>query len=170
MKRPNVYDFQKGDVLIYGDWSLVGLLISLRTWCKEGCHVEIYAGDHQSVASRATKGVGLYLTRMNGLHYWLRPNKPFDFEAGMAWFTSNAQGTPYGYLTLAKFFLTVNWLLTKLGFTKHIHGLICSEFGDLFFYNATCRLFNPDYPAGTVAPRDYLVTPNLDLLWSRHKS
>ena len=164
VNQPDWDELKLGDVLLYGGWSIPDITIWLKTW-SDAQHVEIYTGNGQSIASRPGIGVNLYPLRKDGIRYALRPNQPFDFLAGMAWFNTNAKGQPYAWLDLVEFYPPIYWLLTKLGFLK-IKGLICSEFGDLFFQNCVLRLFNPDYPVGAIAPRDYLVTPLLDLVWS----
>jgi hypothetical protein len=145
-----------GDVLLYGGHGLVDFVIGLKTWSKAS-HVEIAVNSKSSIASRNGIGVGYYPHRSKGLRYVLRPNIPVDFENGMNWFWQNAKGRPYGWLDLLGF---IN-LKLDTG-----NGVICSEFEAMFFDNCSAALFAPKYPRGVICPRDNLITPRLDLLWS----
>jgi hypothetical protein len=148
-------DLQRGDILLYGDDSfsvggLLGRLIRFRTWADVS-HVEIYAGNGKSLASRAD-GPSLNDFYADHLRYVIRPTAPFDWDKGMAWFTNYADKLPYGVADLFRFY---NLPVTS-------SGLICSQFADLYFQQCGLYLFNPNYPAGSVSPRDYeLLSPML---------
>jgi len=147
---------QPGDILLYGDSSPLSWAIRFRTW-SDVSHVEIYAGDLHSLASRR-EGVNQYPMRVDGLRRVMRPAAPFDFTAGLKWFYDQAGGTPYGWLDLWRFY----------GIDVETKGWICSEFADYFFQNCGLPLFNLDYPEGAVCPRDYeLLAPSLAKeIWS----
>jgi hypothetical protein len=145
-----------GDVLIYGGHGLVDLVINLKTW-SFASHVEIAVTENLSIASRNGIGVGLYSHRSKGLRYVLRPNILFDFDNGMAWFKSCANGKPYAWSDLLGF---INIRLDTGD------GLICSEFAAMFFDHCAAPLFSPQYPRGVICPRDNLISPRLDLIWS----
>jgi len=145
-----------GDVLLYGGHDFVDTVIQLKTWSR-AAHIEIAVDKVSSVASRNGIGVGFYPHRSKGLRYVLRPNLPVDFANGMAWFYANAKGRPYGWSDLLGF---VNISL-NVG-----NGLICSEFASMFFDHCSAPLFDPKYPRGIICPRDFLITPRLDLIWA----
>jgi hypothetical protein len=158
MKPPiaiNIQDLQPGDILLYGDGSLLSRLIRFRTW-SDVSHIEVYAGEGRSLASRSS-GVGNYPLRIPGLRRVYRLQMPFNFEQGMAWFKT-VEGTVYGWSDLLRFYLID--IPTK--------GLICSEFADLFFRNCNIPLFNTNYPEGAVCPGDYEKLSDLlaEEIWS----
>ena len=136
-------ELQPGDILLYGGSDLVSRLIQFRTW-SDVSHIEIYVGDGRSVASRNGIGVGKYPLRLDGMRRVYRVGVAFDFEKAMRWFAM-VQGTKYGWADLLRFYLI----------DVPTIGLICSEFGDLFFRNGTLPLFNTNYPEGAVCPGDY---------------
>ena len=156
MNLPVPPPLQTGDILLYGDASLLSWLIRTRTW-SDVSHVEVYAGDGKSMAAR-TDGVGMYQLRLAGLRRVLRPVAPFDFNAGLSWFFKNADGKAYGWMDMWRFY----------GRNVETKGWICSEFTDYFFQAAGLPLFNTDYPEGAVCPRDYeLLAPSLAKeIWS----
>ena len=133
---------EPGDILLYGGTDLVSRLIQFRTW-SDVSHIEIYVGDGRSVASRNGIGVGKYPLRIAGLRRVYRP-VPFNLADSLAWFAT-VDGTCYGWADLLRFYLID--VPTK--------GLICSEFGDLFFLHGGLPLFNTNYPAGAACPGDY---------------
>lgn len=136
-------ELQPGDILLYGGGFFPGAFIRFRTW-SDVSHVEIYAGNGRSMASRS-EGPREYPLRVLGLRRVIRPVADFDFKAGRDWFENVACRLPYGYADLLRFYL-IN-VPTK--------GLICSEFGDLFFQKCRLPLFNLNYPEGAVCPRDF---------------
>lgn len=145
-----------GDVLLYASRSLVGFSIRFRTW-SDVEHIEVYAGDCKSIASRNGIGVNKYLFRAEGLRYVLRPAglSPEQFAKGVAWFKT-VQGQPYNWGDLLRFYLV----------DVDTKGMICSQFGAEFFRACEHPLFSPDYPAGSESPRDYQVTRDLKIIWS----
>jgi hypothetical protein len=150
-------ELQPGDILLYGGGDLVSRLIQFRTW-SDVSHIEIYVGDGRSVASRNGIGVGKYPLRVQGLRRVYRPlGANFDLAAAMRWF-EKVNGTKYGWADLLRFYLID--VPTK--------GLICSEFGDLFFRNGRLPLFNTNYPEGAVCPGDFEKISDLLLrqIWS----
>ncbi len=135
-------ELQPGDILLYSS-GLLGWLIRLRTW-GEVSHVEVYAGEGRSMASRA-HGPRLYPLNIMGLRRVMRPARAFNFAQGWNWFLSVADKLPYGYLDLLNFY----------GIHARTKGLICSQFADLFFWHCDLDLFSPRYSAGTICPRDF---------------
>lgn len=144
-----------GDILLYGDRSLLSWAIRTRTWADVS-HVEVYVEDGRSIASRS-EGVAVYPLRILGLRRVIRPVAPFDLAKGMEWFKT-VDGTHYGWLDMFRFY----------GIDVPTKGLICSQLVDLFFQNCGLALFNLDYPEGAVTPRDYeLLSPLLATeIWS----
>ena len=149
-------DLRPGDILLYGDRSLLSWAIRFRTW-SDVSHIEIYAGNESSLASRA-EGVKAYALRTAGLRRVYRPKTAFDFQAGLKWYGEHAAGTVYGWGDLWRFY----------GINVPTKGLICSQFADLFFQNCHLPLFNLNYPEGAVCPGDYEKVSSLLLeqIWS----
>jgi hypothetical protein len=162
MKKPSLEkvnafpELIPGDILLYGDNSLLSWLIRFRTW-SDVSHVEVYAGNGRTLAARV-HGVREYPLSVLGLRRVIRPVELFHFAAGLQWFEASACKLPYGYADLARFYL-LN-VPTK--------GLICSEFVDLFFRHCWLALFNLNYPEGAVCPRDFeTLSPYVaEQIWS----
>jgi hypothetical protein len=142
-------ELQAGDILLYGGTDAVSRLIQFRTW-SDVSHIEVYVGEGRSVASCNGIGVGKYPLRIQGLRRVLRPTVALDLTDGLKWFDS-VNGTPYSWADLLRFYLID--VPTK--------GLICSEFGDMFFKACGLPLFNTDYPEGSVCPRDFEIVSSL---------
>lgn len=140
---------QPGDHLIYKPHSLAGYLIALKTWTKTAAHIEIYAGNGCSIASRH-EGVNRYLLRREDLSMVLRPLDSFNFAKGMEYFES-VKGEGYDYLGLAVF-----GLLTERG---EEGKQICSEFATNWDRATGLVPFNRDWPAEKVAPAQFLQSP-----------
>ena len=149
-------ELMPGDILLYGGTDLVSRLIQFRTW-SDVSHIEVYVGDGRSVASRNGVGVGKYELRVDGLRRVYRPKLIPDFAKGITWFAT-VDGTKYGWADLLRFYLI----------DVPTEGLICSEFGDLFFRNCDLPLFNTNYPEGAVCPGDYEKISDLlvEEIWS----
>jgi hypothetical protein len=147
-------ELRSGDVLLYGGRDLVSRLIQFRTW-SDVAHVEIYAGEGRSVASRNGIGVDLYPLRSSGLKRVLRPRRALDWESGMHWFYQ-VQGSPYGWFDLLRFY----------SIKAKSDGFICSQFADLFLRHCRLYAFNWNYNAGAICPRDFEVSPSFDWLWA----
>lgn len=145
---------QPGDIMLYAGSGFVDWAIKLRTW-SDVDHIEVYLGNQQSTASRNGIGVNTYPFRRDGLKYVRRPLGIFDLDAATK-YADAMKGTPYGYGDLGRFYL-LN-IPTK--------GVICSQYGDLLFDAAGTVLFAEDYPAGSISPRDYRVTPLAKTIWT----
>lgn len=144
-----------GDVLLYfRKGSLVDILVGFRTWCWSASHVEVYAGQSTSWASRNGVGVGQYGFRRAGLRHVLRPVGKFDL-AGAQVFFERTRGTPYGWADLLRFY----------SIRIHTRGMICSQFGDLLLRAAGVPAFSAEYLAGAICPRDFLVSGALRGIW-----
>lgn len=148
MKFPD--DLMRGDCILYFDSSLVDAAIA---W-KEGnpltpvSHVEVYAGNGQSWASRNTatdKGVGLYTFRPEGLAIVRRPIAPFDVNnVADQWFKAVA-GLPYG----------MGDNLEDAGVTLVQGGMNCSHTATTLYHAANNSQFDPTYPSRAIAPDDF---------------
>jgi hypothetical protein len=162
-KQPDWDGLRAGDCLFYGGWDIENLVVGLKTWSR-ATHIEVFVGNGFSMASRPGTGCHIYPLRKQGIRYILRPAGKLDLENGMAFFHSNMEGLAYGYTDLTQFLPALDWCFKKLGFK--VHGIICSQAGDEFYRACAFRAFNTNYPAGMVVPRDFLVSPVFDLVWS----
>lgn len=128
-----------GDALLYGPKGLYGWVIRFHTG-HPIAHVEVYAGDGRTVASRNGKGVGLYDFNPDRLKGIYRPTQPFDFDAAMRWF-GQLPPMRYGWADLLNF----------IDVDVDADGIVCSPFATLFYRAGG---FNPfgDEPANKVAP------------------
>src|SRR6202008_1268910 len=82
--------------LLYATKDIVDGLIEF----KEGddvAHIEVYAGNGQSWASRNGIGVNLYPFRPEGLKYVRRNKGLFDLAAVETWFNGGIKGIKYGF-------------------------------------------------------------------------
>lgn len=148
---------QPGDVLLYyTTHDLVDTIIAEKTG-KDVGHVERYAGDNQSFASRNGVGVNLYPLRLDGLICVRRPYKAIDFTAGVAWFNKVAKGQGYDF----------EGLLSFTSFIKHGHDgqMFCSEFSVNFDRACGFEPFNSDQPAFETSPRDLWISGAYTTVW-----
>ena len=135
-----------GDVLLYRASGFYGRLIALKTWHPIS-HVEVYAGDGQSEASRDGVGVGRYLLRTDGLTHVLRPVHPaFNWASGDAWFRA-VEGQPYGWLDLLQF----------VGLPVNGPGMVCSPFVAGRLRASGLPIFNAE-PIEKIAPCTFLLS------------
>jgi hypothetical protein len=132
-----------GDILLYRPKGIFGRLIQMKTWHRIS-HVEIYAGNQQSYASRDGKGVECYPIRLTELAFVLRPTRPLDLVKGRAYFDS-MRGTPYGWLDLLDF----------AGFNVDKKGIICSAFAAEYLRACGWNVFPTD-KANLVSPFQFL--------------
>lgn len=141
----NITDkLQPGDCLLYKPASLFGWVIWLKTW-HDISHVEVYAGNGMSYASRDGIGVGKYPLRTSQLAWILRPSKPLaNLQRGFE-YADDMKGTPYGWLELLAF----------VGIPVHFGGIVCSAFATELYRHAGWSLFPTD-AAEDVAPFEFL--------------
>ena len=143
-------DLKRGDTLLYFDDSLVDKIVA---W-KEGNpidpvgHVEVYAGEGQSWASRnkgTDHGVNLYPFRIEGLAIVRRPVAPFDVNnVAEQWFKS-IRGLPYG--------MADN--LDDAGIEVTAGGMNCSHTAATLYHAVGNSMFDPTYPAKAITPDDF---------------
>lgn len=143
---------QPGDVLLYRGNGLIGWAIMIKT-ASTTSHVETYLGNGLSGAARS-EGVNTYPLRTKGLKYVLRPNVPFDFQAGLAWHDKEAIGQGYDYLGLLRAFFTPEG-------RGNIGKMWCSEHAARFAKKSGYFPFG-DFDSEKVAPRDFLTSPLYD--------
>lgn len=139
-----------GDLLLYKPSGLWGYLIAIKTWTAKVSHVEVYAGDGMSWASRDGVGVGLYPTRTDKIAYHLRPDEPLDFLAMQAWFET-VDGQRYDWLGLARF---LYW--GSIG-TGNDGKQFCSEFACRLYRSGGMDPFN-GVDADAIAPASFLLS------------
>ena len=150
-------DLNVGDILLYGGADLVDRVID---W-KEGeplaggvAHIEIYAGNGQSWASRNGIGVNLYPFRPDGLQEVRRPQSRFNLAAVVKWFPF-VNGSPYGWSDIAA---TIDLPFSEKGFD-------CSHFAGTLLLIAECPQFDAAYPLNRITPRDFRISRESSRLW-----
>lgn len=132
-----------GDVLLYRPASVFGWVIAVKTWHR--CtHVEVYAGDAQSWASRDGLGFAKYPIRLSQLGWVLRPTRPLDLAAANRWAALKV-GTPYGWLELLNF----------VGIPLDGHGMFCSDAIVEYLRRGGWAIF-PEDRTTQVAPFEFL--------------
>lgn len=148
---------QFGDALLYyekGDF--VDWVISVKTW-SDVAHIEIYAGNDKSVASRNGIGVNIYDLRTAGLKYVLRPKKPVNKQDAMTYFYNKACGQKYAFWSLFAF-----WFAKWKADPKR---QFCSEFATNWYRSGGFEPFDPILDADHVAPGTFLMSPEFDVIW-----
>jgi hypothetical protein len=156
------FDFsqaRQGDCLLYSPSDLFGWIIAVKTWSSRACHVEVYIGNGESVASRNGIGVGVYPVRTSQLSEVRRPNRPFTYRNAMDWFYLKANGEKYDWLGLLVF-----WLAVRKG---AMDRMFCSEFATRFYRHGGFSVVAPDWDADMVAPAQFLQTPAMDTVWRK---
>jgi len=137
---------QRGDVLLYKPSSAFGIAIA---WLTAGwvSHVEIYAGDNYSYASRDGKGVMLYDLRLDGLAEVRRSTVPLNHAAMHRAFMAHS-GHRYDYATIKKFL--------TFGRTKgRTDAEVCSELATILLRaGGHTDLFGAAAP-DEISPRDF---------------
>lgn len=155
--QPGLPVLQPGDCLLYRPSSFFGWLIAVKTW-NWVSHVEVYADNDRSVASRDGIGVNIYPFRNEQLTRILRPRWPFVFAEAMQWFYQEAQGQKYDWKGILVFTLAV-----RQGARDR---MFCSEFSTRFYRAGEFHPFADDYDADRVAPANYLTSPAFDEIWT----
>lgn len=155
-----------GDVLLYGRTPFMtsplgwffGLVINIKTWSRYS-HVEVYAGNGHSIASRDGVGVGFYQFRGDQLAKVRRPSaKDYDHTKGIRWF-NKVEGQKYDWIGL-------------LCFTYAVHAgskarQFCSEFATRFYRKAGLEPFNPEVDADHVAPAQFDQSSAFRTVWKK---
>lgn len=160
-----------GDHLLYGrtpfrrspiGW-FFGLVINIKTWSRF-CHIEIYAGNKQSFASRDGQGVGLYPFRASELLKVRRPDpEKYNHSRAVAWFET-VDGQGYDYVGLLGFGLNRTKAALMAFFRMVAEALqFCSEFVARWDRNAGLNPFNKEIDADKVAPAQFDQVPSPQL-------
>lgn len=136
---------EAGDVLLYRPTGLFGRLIAVKTWHPIS-HVEVSIGHGRTVASRDGLGVGQYPQRDAQLAHVLRPTRPINLAAAMAYF-DRVNGQPYGWLDLLAF----------LGASVDGPGIVCSPFATAFLRAGGLPIFRTE-DARKIAPFQFLLS------------
>jgi cell wall-associated NlpC family hydrolase len=140
-------DLKPLDCLLYRPKGVFGRIISVKTWHNIS-HVEVYAGDGMSFASRDGIGVDLYPWRNTELAYVLRPTVPVDATKAFA-YARSMKGTPYGWLDLLAF----------VGLNVDFKGIVCSAFATEIYRKGGWHIFPTDL-ANDVAPFEFITLIN----------
>jgi len=149
-------DLIVGDILLYAGPTLVDLGIE---W-KEGddvAHIEIYAGNGSSWASRNGIGVNIYPFRTDGLKYVRRLCQIFDEEAVNKWFYDGVKGMKYGYGDIIAN-LEIQDSGPSTPYINHFNGVDCSHFAAALLEIADCPQFDRDFPKNKITPRDFKLS------------
>jgi len=147
---------QPGDCILYRPVDVFDWAVAVKTWTRVS-HVEVFIGQHTSVASRNGKGVGMYPVRLHDVAAVRRPGPGFDLERAMRWFDACAEGQKYGWRTLLTFIF-----LNSSPIEGH---MICSEFAAEFYKAGGLPLFASDWPSYRTPPSLEVATPQLTTIW-----
>jgi len=149
-----------GDALLYFSGDLFDWIVAVKTWTCVA-HVEIYAGQGLSVASRNGRGVNRYPLRQAGICCVRRPVGHLDREAAREWFERKARGQRYDWLGLLCFTLAV-----RRGSRRR---MFCSEFATRWYRAAGHVPFDSEWDADKVPPSFFLASPNFETVWKHVK-
>lgn len=147
-----------GDTLLYFDaHSPVDWFIAVKTGGKVA-HIELFAGEGMTEASRNGLGVNRYSLRLDGLVCVRRPKVGIDWAAGESWFNNVARGQDYDFKGLLCFYLAV-----KQGSPDK---MFCSEFALRRKRMSSFQPFNPDQDADDTSPLDFWKCGTEETIWS----
>ncbi|MDE2098684.1 MAG: hypothetical protein KGL39_15630 [Patescibacteria group bacterium] len=146
-----------GDTLLYFENSTVDWLIAVKTGGKIA-HIEIYAGDGMSEASRNEIGVNRYPLRQSGLVCVRRPLAPINWQLGEIWFNKVARGQKYDFKGLLCFYLAVQ--------QGSRDRMFCSEFALRRKRMSGFEPFNPQQDADKTSPLDFWKCGTETTIWS----
>lgn len=148
-------DLLVGDTLLYASGTLIDWDIEVKE-ADDVAHVEVYAGNGMSYASRNGIGVNLYPFRADGLRYIRRNRGTFECEEVDKWFPS-VKGLAYGWGDIiselepnAKGSYTTDLTMCK--------GVDCSHFAAAIQEVALTEHFDPQYPKNKISPRDFKLS------------
>lgn len=153
-------DLKAGDILLYFTEDTADKLIAWdegETGDKLAVgHVEVYAGNGFSWASRNGIGVNLYPFRQDGLVEVRSLVASFDVAAASAYFAT-VKGAPYGWRDN----------LADIGIRLGGNGLNCSHFATLITNAGRCPQFDESFPAQEIKPRDFQLSRESVTLWTK---
>jgi hypothetical protein len=166
-ENPPPPSLRPADLLLYRNtWSLVGFAIRVKTWSDVN-HVEVYIGDGHVIAARAS-GSRIYPVTLDHLHYVWRPraDPPVSITSAMYLFFHGAtvdgrwmpaaNGTPYDYWGLFRFFL-----IERQSAGKNF----CSELAMRWLRAGGFNPFAPGTDADKVWPGSFIYSPKGDVVW-----
>ena len=157
-EQVNSFGLQPGDMILYYESCPLDWVIVEKTGSAPPVgHVEVYAGNNQSMAARA-EGVNCYPLRLDHVVCSRRPKDELNFAAGLRWFNGIAKGQAYDLRGLLCF-----TALVKAGTPG---DMFCSEFATNFYRWSMIELFNPSQPADHVSPRDLWACERLHTFWA----
>lgn len=141
-----------GDICLYDSSSITDKVIDVKTG-DDVSHIEIYAGNGQSWASRNGIGVGLYPFRPDGLKYVRRP---LGFESAEAeTYFKSVNGAPYGW----------GDILASADISTALPGMDCSHFAANIMERGFCGQFDHNYDKRKITPRDFKLSNQSDQIW-----
>jgi hypothetical protein len=145
-------DLKVGDILLYSSLDIFDIVIELKE--SDGkAHIEIFAGNNESWASRNGIGVNIYPFRSQGLVAVRRPNGIFNKIKVDAWFADGVRGMKYGWSDILASLAIEN---AGSGTTdiKHFNGVDCSHFAAALMEVAECPQFDTGYSKNKITPAE----------------
>lgn len=153
-------DLRPGDVLFYAPSSLLGVLISLKTWTWLS-HVEAYVGSGRVIAARP-QGVNVYCERIDKHLACIRRPLVKRFDVGEAYrAVSSMLGKSYDITAFWSFFLPQ--------MNRNHATRICSSVVTAWLRGGGVEPFNPDFDSDDVSPAQLWQSSELMTIWKRNK-
>jgi hypothetical protein len=146
-------DLQLGDILLYNSLDIFDLAIDIKE--SDGkAHVEVWAGNAESWASRNGIGVNLYPYRSSGLVGVRRPKGQFNKPAVDAWFEDGVRGMKYGWSDILAS-LEIEDAGSGTTNIKQFSGVDCSHFAAALMEVAECPQFDTGYSKNKISPAEF---------------
>jgi hypothetical protein len=156
-------DLKVGDILLYSSLDIFDIAIELKE--SDGkAHIEIYAGNSMSWASRNGIGVNTYPFRSSGLVAVRRPNGVFNKPAVDIWFEDGVRGMKYGWNDI---FSSLEISVGDNGTTdiKQFPGVDCSHFAAALMEVAECPQFDTGYSKSKITPAEFDLSLGSKRIW-----
>lgn len=152
---------QPADILMYSTGGLVGGWIKARTW-SDFTHCELYIGNGKTAAARGPQdgkgGVQTYEFRDKDLVLVLRPNRPFDLAAMVA-FHERCIGQKYDTWGLVRvFYLGGDGTDDRAYCSEHVARMCRTR-------NGGPGLINECADCDDAAPAQLPLSPAVDWHW-----
>lgn len=161
MKFPD--DLIAGDILLYSSLDIFDIAIELKE--SDGkAHVEIYAGDGQSWASRNGVGVNIYPFRSSGLVAVRRPRQTLNKPAVDAWFNDGVKGMKYGWVDILES-LDIGPAGSGTTDIKQFSGVDCSHFASALLEVGNCPQFDTGYSKNKITPAEFDLSLGSARIW-----
>jgi hypothetical protein len=147
-----------GDLLLYSRRGVFGWLIR-HVSNGYATHCETYIGNGKTIASRDGVGVGTYALNLDGLYMVLRPKRPLDMSAVMAW-QKTVDGQKYDWFGLVRAFVGNRWAVDN-------NKMWCSEHSCQVQRVGGNEPFSDpeDTPADSVTPSDFIQSGAFFIIW-----